>query len=97
MRVLKWVVERARGKVGGQETLIGWVPKSGDLDLSGLDVAHQSVDAATDIDLSEWEQELVSHEDFFRTLGEAAPLALLLQRQLLLERVRRPGSSKPGC
>jgi phosphoenolpyruvate carboxykinase (GTP) len=88
MRVLKWVVERARGKVGGQETLLGWVPKSGDLDLSGLELPHESVDAATDISLEEWRHELESQRDFFGSMGEAAPRALLLQRELLLERIR---------
>jgi ABC-type lipoprotein export system ATPase subunit len=54
MRVLKWIVDRARLRVGGQETLFGWVPKAGDLDLSGLDIPHEQVDEATHIDLDEW-------------------------------------------
>ena len=54
MRVLKWIVDRARLRVGGQETPFGWVPKAGDLDLSGLDIPHEQVDEATHIDLDEW-------------------------------------------
>ena len=87
MRVLKWVVDRARLRVGGQETVFGWVPKAGDLDLSGLDIAHEKVDEATNIDLDEWEKELASYGEFFDSLGAAMPRALKLHRDLLLARI----------
>ena len=87
MRVLKWVVDRARLRVGGQETVFGWVPKAGDLDLSGLDISHEKVDEATHIDLDEWEKEVSSYGEFFDTLGDAMPQALKLHRDLLLARI----------
>ena len=87
MRVLKWIVDRARLRVGGQETLLGWVPKSGDLDLSGLHVPHEQVDAATHIDLKEWKEELHSLESFFTQMGSTMPEALKLYRQLILARM----------
>ena len=87
MRVLKWVVDRARLRVGGQETVFGWVPKAGDLDLSGLDIAHETVDDATHIDLDEWETEIQSYGEFFDSLGPAMPRALKLHRDLLLARI----------
>ncbi|HSO35418.1 MAG TPA: phosphoenolpyruvate carboxykinase (GTP) [Labilithrix sp.] len=87
MRVLKWVVDRARLRVGGQETVFGWVPKAGDLDLSGLDIAHEKVDEATNIDLDEWETEIASYGEFFDSLGPAMPRALKLHRDLLLARI----------
>ncbi len=86
MRVLKWVVDRARLRVGGQETPFGWVPKAGDLDLSGLDIDSERVDEATAIDLDEWREELASQGEFFETLGERMPKALKLQRELLVAR-----------
>ena len=87
MRVLKWIVDRARLRVGGLETLLGWVPKSGDLDLSGLNVAHEDVDAATHIDLKEWKLELHSLEAFFTEIGSTMPEALKLYRQMVIARM----------
>ena len=87
MRVLKWIVDRARLRVGGQETVFGWVPKAGDLDLSGLDISHEKVDEATHIDLDEWEREIASYGEFFDGLGAAMPNALKLHRDLLLARI----------
>ncbi len=88
MRVLKWIVDRARLRVGGQETPFGWVPKAGDLDLSGLDIAATRVDQATHIDLAEWKTELESIGQFFETLGPTLPRVLELYRQIALERIR---------
>ncbi len=87
MRVLKWIVDRAHVRVGGQETPFGWVPKAGDLDLSGLDIPAEKVDEATHIDPAEWKQELTEEGEFFEMLGKAAPETLQLQRKLLLSRL----------
>ena len=87
MRVLKWIVDRARLRVGGQETPFGWVPRAGDLDLSGIDVPHEQVNDATAIDLDEWKTELEGHAEFFEKLGTHMPEALHLQRKLFLARI----------
>ena len=87
MRVLKWIVDRARLRVGGQETPFGWVPRAGDLDLSGIDVPHDQVNDATAIDLDEWKTELEGHAEFFEKLGTHMPEALQLQRKLFLARI----------
>jgi phosphoenolpyruvate carboxykinase (GTP) len=88
MRVLKWIVDRSRLRMGGQETPFGWVPRAGDLDLSGLDIPHERVDAATHVDLDEWRTELESVGRFFETLGPNLPRLLELHRQTALERIR---------
>jgi phosphoenolpyruvate carboxykinase (GTP) len=87
MRVLKWIVDRARLRVGGQETPFGWVPKAGDLDLSGLDIAPERVDQATSIDLDEWRVELESQGELYDLIGGRMPRALVLQRELLIARI----------
>jgi GTP-dependent phosphoenolpyruvate carboxykinase len=88
MRVLKWVIDRAHGRVGAQETLLGWVPKAGHLDLSGLDAnTMEKVAAATAINLEEWRQEFEMQGEFFEKLKATMPPALALQRQLLMSRL----------
>jgi phosphoenolpyruvate carboxykinase (GTP) len=87
MRVLKWIVDRAHVRTTGQETVLGWVPKAGDLDLSGLNISSEQVDEATSIHPEEWKQELSSESEFFEMLGKTAPQTLQLQRQLLLSRL----------
>jgi phosphoenolpyruvate carboxykinase (GTP) len=87
MRVLKWIIDRALGRVGGQETLIGWVPKADDLDLSGINVPVDDVNEATSIDLPAWKAELEGQGEWFQSLGGTLPKALELQRQLLMARL----------
>jgi len=88
MRVLKWIVDRARLRVGGQETAFGWVPKAGDLDLSGLDISSDTVDEATHVYLGEWQTELESIGEFFKTIGPTLPKVLDLHREVCLERLK---------
>jgi phosphoenolpyruvate carboxykinase (GTP) len=97
MRVLKWVVDRARLRVGGQETLLGWVPKSGDLDLSGLNVPHDDVDAATHIDIDEWKTELSSVQEFEEKIGDTMPETLKLYRQMVMARLKTLHRSPPAA
>ncbi len=87
MRVLKWITDRALGHVGGQETLMGWVPREGDIDLSGLNISSEAFSQATDVNLGEWKAELESQDEFFKKIGETMPDALKMQRQLLLSSI----------
>ncbi len=96
MRVLKWILDRCHGRVGAQETLIGWVPQAGDLDLRGLESPRELVERATRIDLGEWERELESQKEWFDKLGRTLPPQLELQRQALLAAVRNGRAVEKG-
>jgi phosphoenolpyruvate carboxykinase (GTP) len=88
MRVLKWILDRAHGRVPARETLVGWIPRQEDINLAGLDIKLDQLKAAMKVDLGEWEQELESQKEWYEKLGATLPRSLELTRQALLERVK---------
>src|SRR5207253_264144 len=77
---------------GAIETPVGWTPRAGDLDLTGLDLGPERLGAALRVDPAEWVAELGTHADWFTKLGGTVPGVLELQRKLLLASVGIAGS-----
>jgi phosphoenolpyruvate carboxykinase (GTP) len=75
-RVLEWVFDRCEGTAGAQETAIGFVPGTGDLDVDGLDVSTDAVDAAVRVDPDEWRAEVPLIREHFESLGDKLPTPL---------------------
>ena len=75
-RVLKWVVQRLEGTVGTVETPIGLVPTAGSLDIDGLDMTLDQVDAALAFDSAEWKAEIPLIEEWFDKIGDTVPSSL---------------------
>lgn len=87
MRVLKWVVDRAHGRIGAHETLMGLVPRAADLQLDGAGVSPQVVEDLTRIDADGWRKEFELQQELFDKLAATTPRALVLQRELLISRM----------
>ncbi|WP_322512719.1 phosphoenolpyruvate carboxykinase (GTP) [Chloroflexus sp.] len=89
MRVLKWIIERAHGQAVSVETPIGWVPRYEDLDWRGLDFSPAQFDQVMECDVSEWQQEILLHEELFIKLYNRLPKELLSVRDLILSSLWR--------
>ena len=87
-RVIKWAIQRIEGKVTGRETPIGRVPSVDDLDLSGLDVPIEDIEAALTVDLDEWRAEIPLIEEWFDKMGDKLPTPLRDELEALKQRLR---------
>ncbi|WP_404424020.1 phosphoenolpyruvate carboxykinase (GTP) [Nibricoccus sp. IMCC34717] len=83
MRVLQWIVRRARGSVGARETPLGWMPRREDIDWTGLELSDADFARLTEIDRAGWRRELMEHEELFLDLRDALPKEMLFERHLL--------------
>ena len=89
MRVLKWIVERARGEAASVETPLGWMPKYEDLDWRGLDFTCEQFDAVMNIDRDMWIKEISMHDDLFFKLYDRLPKEMTFIRELLVSSLWR--------
>ncbi len=86
-RVLKWVIDRTRGRAAARETQIGWMPRYEEFDWTGLDFPREKFEQCMKIDPLEWQRELISQTELFLTLHDRLPKELIFQRELLISRL----------
>ncbi len=87
MRILKWIVDRSRGKSLGQETPIGWMPRHEDIDWSGLDLPKERFAELQSFNRLAWRAEVMSHEELFLDLHDRLPKEMVYERELLICRM----------
>jgi phosphoenolpyruvate carboxykinase (GTP) len=87
MRILKWIVDRARGRALGKETPIGWVPRYEDIEWGGLDFPRSRWDEIMTVDRAAWRREVIEHEELFLGLHDHLPKEMIFERELLICRL----------
>ena len=88
MRVLKWIVDRARGRALGRETPIGWMPRYEDIEWKGLEsFPREAFDELQAFDKTAWQSEVMSHEELFLRLHDHLPAEMVYERELLICRL----------
>jgi len=87
MRVLKWIVDRSRGRALGRETPIGWIPRYEDIDWDGMQFSKENFDQLQAFDKTAWRREVMDHEELFLDLHDRLPKELIYERELLICRM----------
>lgn len=86
-RVLRWIIDRCRGRAPARETQIGWMPRYREFDWTGLDYSREKFAECMRIDGPEWHRELISQTELFVKLHDRLPKELIFQRELLISRL----------
>jgi phosphoenolpyruvate carboxykinase (GTP) len=86
-RVLKWVVDRLEGRAEATPTPIGNLPARQSLDIAGLDLTREQIDALISIDDDIWQEEASRIPVFYEKFGDRMPQALWDEYALLIERL----------
>ncbi|MBR6408366.1 MAG: phosphoenolpyruvate carboxykinase (GTP) [Clostridia bacterium] len=87
MRVLEWIIDRCEGKVGADETPIGYVPSADDINIEGLDISKETLEGLLDVDPEIWKKELSGIEEFYGKFGDKLPDELKAQLEGLRARL----------
>ncbi|HRK26283.1 MAG TPA: phosphoenolpyruvate carboxykinase (GTP) [Chitinophagales bacterium] len=94
MRVLQWVIQRARGKASAVESPIGWMPRYTDIEWTGLEnFTSENFDSVMTVDRELWKKELLAHEELFERGYDRLPKEFLFMRELLLSALWRSPES----
>ena len=87
MRVLKWIIDRCNGRAYAVEKTLGWMPRPKDIDLQGLDINLEDLEAVQSVDNEAVKKELLSQEELFLKLAGDLPKEMIFQRELLISRL----------
>ncbi len=87
MRVLKWIVDRTKGRALARETPIGWMPRYEDMEWKGMDLSKERFDELQKFDREAWREEVIEHEELFIGLHDHLPKEMVYERELLICRL----------
>ncbi len=89
MRVLKWVVDRVRGRGYGIESPLGWMPRYEDVNWKGLDFSEEQFTGLMTVEKDSGTHEAHAHEELFDRFFDRLPKEFVYERELLRSRLWR--------
>ncbi|MCX7597496.1 MAG: phosphoenolpyruvate carboxykinase (GTP), partial [Armatimonadetes bacterium] len=87
IRVLKWIADRVKGRVGARETPVGLMPHLSDLELSGLNVSQEALERLFKVHREAWLAEAAEVGQFYEQFGDRMPPELWEEHHALVKRL----------
>jgi phosphoenolpyruvate carboxykinase (GTP) len=86
-RVLAYIAARCDGQDIATKTAIGWLPKPGAIDVTGLGLPADGMAELTKVDTAGWKAEVDGVADFYKKFGDRLPKALGAELAALKQRL----------
>ena len=87
MRVLRWVIDRCKGKGAANESPIGMLPTTSAIDRAGIDVDDATMKELLSVSKDDWKKEADGVGEFFAKFDGKLPGEMERQRQALEKRL----------
>ncbi len=88
-RIIKWMVDRIKGKVQARESAVGLMPYLKDIDMEGLSLSEATMDRLFEVNKDEWRQEIEEIRLFYTQFGAKLPDRLKTRLAELSERIEK--------
>ncbi len=95
MRVLDWIIKRCENDIDAEETAIGYIPKKGDIDVTGIEdeVTPEVMDKLLAVDKDLWVKEIAEMRRYYKediaAKGGKIPEALEKQLDKIEARINK--------
>jgi phosphoenolpyruvate carboxykinase (GTP) len=88
MRVVKWIVDRVRGRGDAVESPLGMMPTPQALELNGLEWSKELIKELLAVRPEEWYKEVDQREEFLTRFSSKLPQELLDENEALRKRIQ---------
>ena len=85
LRVLRWIIDRCENQVDAQDTAIGYLPHTKDINTDDLDISNETMKELLSVKKESWIDEMKSVREYLQSYGERLPNALLKNQEEVLE------------
>ncbi len=89
LRVLKWIIDRVKGRANAAESPLGWLPHYSDMTWDGLDFPRETFNRISRLHKGTALAEALDQQNLFAKVGDRLPVELELHRQMLVARLER--------
>ncbi|SMC46090.1 phosphoenolpyruvate carboxykinase (GTP) [Papillibacter cinnamivorans DSM 12816] len=83
LRVIEWILARAFDEADAAGSPIGFLPKPGDINLEGLDLAPETMEELLRVDPALWRAEVDNIREFYGKFGDKLPRELAEELETL--------------
>lgn len=88
LRVVEWILNRAQDRIGYEETEIGFLPKSSDIDIEDCDIDEEALRSILSVEKEYWLDDIKSIKEFYGKFGDKVPKDLVSEVENMEQRLK---------